>query len=78
MKLPKFRLVDDWRDAYKWWVMHVNGIGFVLSVIKAGIVAASAVTGWIGVLPKLLSWSLVAALFIIGMVVRILKQPGDP
>lgn len=68
-------LVPDVRACKRWWTMHVMGVGFAFSAVKAGLIAASAGAGWFGALRREWAWLVVVMLFIAGAVVRILRQP---
>ncbi len=79
MKLADKWFVDDWKLAKHWYVMHVNAIGFAISVVGAGIqLLSSAAAPWYGILPRWQFSVLAAALFFGGMVGRLLRQEIPP
>lgn len=68
-------LLPDWKSCRRWWSMHVVGLGFVFSAVKAGLVAAAAGAGWFGALRREWAWVMVCALFLVAAIVRVMKQP---
>lgn len=74
MKSLRDHLVPDVGNWKRWWSMHVMGIGFGFSAVKAGLIAASAGASWFTAFDRAWAWLIVAVLFLVGAVVRVLQQ----
>lgn len=65
----KARLVDDWRQAWKWWSVRVSAFGIALSgawvALPADTRALIPGAQWIGL-----------ALFALTIAARLIDQPG--
>lgn len=68
--------VDDWRNAHKWYVMHINGAGLAMSAIAQAFVPASSAAAWIGVFSVRSGLGLGSFIFLIAMIGRLLYQPN--
>jgi hypothetical protein len=68
------KLVNDWRDAYKWLSMHGMGLGFILSAAAGSIAVTGAASAWIGNVGWGVGFFVVALVFILSMAGRLFKQ----
>lgn len=71
----KNRLVDDWRDSWRWWSVRFGSAGWTILALVEALRQA-----WIYVPPSLYPYLpfgryLAGAFFAAGLISRFLKQP---
>ena len=68
------KLIDDWRQAWKWYSVHSSLIGLVLTSAAAGLAASGAATAWRAYLDDGVVYAIAAGIFLLTIVGRLVSQ----
>lgn len=68
------QLVDNWKQAHKWWSVRVSGFGAVAGAVAAGMAASGAVVPWLGAVPDWAVFAGGAVICALTVIARLWKQ----
>lgn len=72
MKL--FTPVPDWKQCRRWYCMHTQFIGFVLTAMASAAALTGAAAPWFNVLDFGIAFGIAAAIFAAGLIGRLMYQ----
>lgn len=68
------KLVENWKECWRWYSMHTSFIGFIFTTAASSIVMSGAAVTWFGMFDVGVVLMIASAIFVANMIGRLIIQ----